>query len=81
MTSEFSWQNSVSLCSASFCTPRPNLPDTPGISSYFAFQSPMMKRTYFFFLVLALEVLVSLQRTIQLQLLWHKWLGHRLGLL
>ena len=22
----FSWKNSVSLCSASFCTPRPNLP-------------------------------------------------------
>ena len=26
MTSAFSWQNSVSLCLASFCTPRPNLP-------------------------------------------------------
>ena len=25
MTSTFSWQNSVSLCPASFCTPRPNL--------------------------------------------------------
>ena len=24
MTSAFSWQNSVSLCPASFCTPRPN---------------------------------------------------------
>ena len=32
MTSVFSWQNSVSLCLASFCTPRPNLPVTPGIS-------------------------------------------------
>ena len=30
MTSAFSWQNSVSLCPASFCTPRPNLPVTPG---------------------------------------------------
>ena len=28
----FSWQNSVSLFPASFCTPRPNLPNTPGIS-------------------------------------------------
>ena len=28
----FLWQNSVSLCPASFCTPRPNLPVTPGIS-------------------------------------------------
>ena len=26
MTSVFFWQNSVDLCSASFCPPRPNLP-------------------------------------------------------
>jgi len=46
----FSWQNSVSLCPASFCTPKPNLPVTPGISwlPTFAFQSLMMKRTPFF---------------------------------
>ena len=31
MTNAFSWQNSVSLCLASFCTPRPNLPVTPSI--------------------------------------------------
>ena len=50
MTSAFSWQNSVSLCPASFCTPRPNLPVTPGISSIhtFAFQLPKMKRMSFF---------------------------------
>ena len=30
MTSAFSWQNSVSLCPASFCTPRPNFPVTTG---------------------------------------------------
>ena len=30
MTSAFSWQNSVSLWPASFCTPKPNLPLTPG---------------------------------------------------
>ena len=49
MTSAFSWQNSVSLYPVSFCTPRPNLPVTPGISwlPTFAFQSPMMKRTSF----------------------------------
>ena len=49
MTSLISWQNSVSLCLASLCTPRPNLPVTPGVSRLptFAFQSPMMKRTYF----------------------------------
>ena len=58
MTSAFSWQNSVNLCRASFCTPRTNLPVTPGISwlTTFAFQTPMMKRTSFF-LVLVLEVL------------------------
>ena len=51
MTSAFSWQNSVSLCPASFFTPRPNLPVTPGIPwlPTFAFQSPMMKRISFFF--------------------------------
>ena len=42
-----SWQNSVSLCPVSSCTPRPV---TPGICFLptFAFQSPMMKRTCFF---------------------------------
>ena len=50
MTSVLSWQNSVSLCPASFCTPRPNLPVTPSISRLptFAFLSPMMKRTSLF---------------------------------
>ena len=49
MTSVFFLQNSISLCSASFCTPRPNLPVTPGVSwlPTFPFQSPMMKRTPF----------------------------------
>ena len=32
MTSVFSWQNSISVCPASFCTPRPNLPVTPDVS-------------------------------------------------
>ena len=50
MTSVFSWQNSVSLCPASFCTPRPNVPVNPGVSwlHTFAFQSPIIKRTSFF---------------------------------
>ena len=30
MTGAFSWQNSISLCPASFRIPRPNLPVTPG---------------------------------------------------
>ena len=81
MTSAFSWQNSISLCPASFRVPRPNLPVTPGVSwlPTFAFQSPIMKRTSF--LGVSSKGLVSLHRTIQLQLLQHYWLGHRLGLL
>ena len=49
MTSAFSWQNSISLCPASFRIPRPNLPVTPGVSCLptFAFQSPIIKRTSF----------------------------------
>ena len=75
MTSVFSWQNSISLCPASFCIPRPNLPVTPGVSwlPTFAFQSPIMKRTSFG--VLVLKGLVGLHRTVQLQLLPHYWLG------
>ena len=76
----FSWQSSVSLCPASFCTPRPNVPVTPDIFwlPTFAFQSPMVKRTSF--LMLVLEGLIGLHRTIQLQLLQHYSSGHRLGL-
>ena len=65
----FSLQNSVSLCPASFCTPRPNLPVTPHISRLptFAFQSLMMKRTSV--LESVLESPVGHHRTIQVQLL------------
>ena len=73
-----SWQNSISLCHASFCTPTPNLLVTPGISwlPSFAFQSPMMKRTSFGGLVLGF---VGLHGTIQFQLLQHYWRGIDLG--
>ena len=75
--------NSVSLCPASFCTPKPNLPITPGISwlPTFAFQSPKMKSTFLCVFVLVLESLVGRPRTSQFQLLQHYWLGYRLGLL
>jgi len=51
MTSAFSWQNSVSLCPASFCTPKPNLPVTLGISwlPTFTCQSSMKKMIFFNF--------------------------------
>ena len=72
MTSAFSWQNSISLCPASFYIPRPNLPVTPGVSwlPTFAFQSPIMKMTSF--------LGVSSKRSSYL--LQRYWLGHRLGL-
>ena len=81
MTNAFSWQNSVSLW-PSFCTPRPNLPVTPGISwlPTFAFHSPIIKRT-FFRGVLVLEGLIGLHRIFQLQLPQHCWSGYRLRLL
>ena len=71
----------ISFCPASSCTPRPNLPVTPGISWFptFVFQSPTMKKTSLG--SVSLEGLVGLHRTVQLQLLQHYWLGHRLGLL
>ena len=77
MTSVFSWQNSVSCCSASFCTPRPNLPVIPGIVwlPAFAFQSAMMKRTSFFGVSSRRSYRSSLNCVQLLQL------GHRPGLL
>ena len=80
IASAFSWQNSISLCPASFCIPRPNLSVTPGVSwlPTFALQSPIMKRKSFWLLVL--KGLVGLHRSVQLQLLQRYWLGHSLGL-
>ena len=38
----FSWQNSISLCPASFCNPRPNLPATPCFLDFlFSHSSPL----------------------------------------
>ena len=72
------WEKSVSLCPASFCTPKPNLRIIADISwlPRFAFQSPWWKRHLF--LVLVLGSLVGLHRIIQLQLLQHYWLVHSL---
>ena len=62
MTSGFSWQTSVSLCPALFCTSRPNVPVIPGIPwlPTFVFQSPVMQRTSFLVLVLeGLQVFIE----------------------
>ena len=60
-------------------TPPPNFPVMPSVSwlPTFAFQSPIIKRTYFG--VLVLKGLADLHRTVQLQLLQCYWLGQRLG--
>ena len=64
---------------ASFCTP-----DTCYsrylLTSYFCIPVPYDEKDIFLG-VLVLEDLVGLHRTVQLQLLRHYWLEHRLGLL
>ena len=49
------------------------------LTSYFCIPVPYNEKDIFFGLVL--EGFVGLHRTIQLQLLQHYWLGHKLGLL
>ena len=49
------------------------------LNSSFCIPVPYDEKDFFFLLVL--EGLVGHHRTDQLKLLWHQWLGHRLGLL
>ena len=56
-------ENSVSLCPASFCTPRPNLPQ---VSLDFLLCTPIPMISFF---MLVLEGLEGLHRTVQFQLL------------
>ena len=82
-TRVFSWQNSVSLCPASFCTtPKARLPCYSPVISWLLLLhfNPLWWKGHLF-LVLVLEGLVGLHRTIQLQLLQRYWLELRLGLL
>ena len=80
MTSVFSWQNSISLCPASFRTPRQKFScySRCFLISYFLHSSPIKGHLFW---LLVLKGLVGLHRTIQLQLLLHYLLGQRLGLL
>ena len=81
MTSAFSRQNSVSLCFALILYSKAKFSYYSRylLISYFCI--PILYDEKTSFLVLVLESLVGLHRTIQLQLLQHLWLGHRLGLL
>ena len=72
MTSVFSWQNSVSLCPASFCTPRQNVPlFTPVSPDFLLLPSSALQLKGYLFLVLVLEGLEALHSTGQLPLLQH----------
>ena len=48
-------------------------------NSYEKKRTERQRRKVHLFRVLVLEGLVGLHRTVQLQLLQHYWLGHRLG--
>ena len=58
MISAFSWQNSVSLCPASFGPPRPNLSVIPGMSDFLLLHSSPLEWNGHLFWVLILEALV-----------------------
>ena len=58
--SVFSWQNSLSLCPASFFTLKPNLSVTPSISFFLHLHSNPLWWKGHLFLVCVLEVLIGL---------------------
>ena len=68
----------VSLCPASFCTQGQICLLLQVFLDFLLFHSSSLWWKGHLLWVLVLEVLVSLHRTIQLQLLQHYWLGHRL---
>ena len=85
MTSIFSWQDSVSHCPDSLVLQGQASLFFWGSLDFLLFHSsPLWWKWdffFFFFMVLALEGLIGLHRTIQHQLLQCYWLEHRLGLL
>ena len=78
MTSAFSWQNSISLCPVAFCSPRSKFAyySRYFLTSYFCIPVPYNEKDIFsLVLVLVLEGLIGLHRTVQLQLLQHRLVG------
>ena len=73
MTSAFSREDSVSLCPASFCMPRPDLPVTPGIllTFYFCILIPYDEKDIFFSSVSSRRSCMSSFNFIQLQCMNH----------
>ena len=73
MTSVFSWQNSISLCPASFCTPRPICLLLQVFLDFLLLHSSPLWWKWHLFGVLVLEGLVGLCKIIEL--LWHSAWG------
>ena len=72
MTSALSQENSVSLCPASFCTPRPNLPVTPGISwLLFLHSSPLWWKGYLFWVCPLQKAPWRFLNKLQIELPWY----------
>ena len=80
-TRAFSWQNSVSFGPASFVFQGQTCLLVQVSLDFLLLYSSPLKWKGHLFSVLDLEGLLGLLRTHQLQLLWHLWLGHRLGFL
>ena len=76
-----SWQNSVRLCPAHFVLQGETCLLIQVSLNYPLLHSSSLWWKGHLFLVWVLEGVESLPRNVQLQLLWHLWLGHRLGLL
>ena len=84
MTGAFSWQKFVSLALLhSLLRGQTFLLLQLSLDFLLLHSTPLWWKghPFFFFLVLVLGGLIGLHRTVQLQLLQHWWLGHRLGLL
>ena len=81
LTSAFSWQNSISLCPASFHIPRPICLFLGVFLDFLLLHSSPLQCKGHLSWVLVLKGLVGLHRTIQLRLVQDYWLGRRLGLL
>ena len=67
-------------CFILYSRPNSSVPPKYLLTSYFCIPVPYDEKDIFF-LLLVLEHLIDLHRTVQLQLLQHQWLGQRFGLL
>ena len=64
LASACSWQNSISHCPASFCTPKPNLPVIPGVFKFLLLHSSPLLWNRYAFWVLILKGPIGLHRRV-----------------